>query len=74
MIFSENGFVKIKGDSIEFIADVTCILRVVYQTLSDECGKEIANKKLVEIGRLAVMTDGEFNEELKNSIIDLAVR
>ena len=68
MIFSENGHVRLKGDSIEFIADAACILHVLYQTLSDEYGKEIANERMVEIGRLAVMTDEEVREELKKGL------
>ena len=42
--------------------------------MSDELGKEMADKTIVKIGRLAVMTDEELLEELKNSIMDLAVR
>ena len=74
MIFSENGHVKIKGNDSEITADATCILRVLYQTYSDEYGKETANEKLVEIGRLAVMTDEEIIEDVKKMIMDLAVR
>ena len=74
MIFSENGHVKFEGNGIKLMVETVCILHSLYQTLSDKYGKEIANKKLVEIGRLAVMTDEEVNEELKNSISDLAER
>ena len=72
MIFVENGRVKIDGTCSELMADATCILRVVYQTLSGTYGKEIINEKLVEMGRLAVMTDEEFDEELGN--MDLEMR
>ena len=74
MIFSEKGHVKLIGDWIEVVVDATCILQSIYQTLSDEYDKEIANETLVEIGRLAVMTDEEANEELKTMIMDLAER
>lgn len=74
MIFVENGRVKIDGTCIEIMADATCILRVVYQTLSDVYGKEITNEKLVEMGRLAVMTDEELDEELEKMIMDLEMR
>ena len=74
MIISEDGHVKIEGSGIEVMADATCILHSIYQIFSDKYGEEIANEKLVEIGRLAVMTDEELIEELKNSIMDLAVR
>ena len=74
MIFSEDGHVKIEGSGIEVMADAVCILHSIYQIFSDKYGKEIANEKLVEIGRRAVMTDEELIEELKNSIMDLAVR
>ena len=74
MIFSKNGHVKIKGNDSEITADATCILRVLYQTYSDEYGKETANEKLVGIGRLAVMTDEEIIEDVKKMIMDLAVR
>ena len=74
MIFSENGHVKIEGVWGDVIVDVECLLRSLYQKMSDEFGKEKANKTLVRIGRRAVMTDEELLEELKNSIMDLAVR
>ena len=74
MIFTEDGHVTIKGIDIEVMADAVCILHGLYQTFSDKYCKGIANEKLVEIGRLAVMTDEELLEELKNSIMDLAVR
>ena len=65
MIVSANGYVKIEGDGCEVLADIACILRSFYQAFSDEFGKEIANEKLIEIGRLAVITDEELREELK---------
>ena len=74
MIFSEDGHVKIEGSGIEVMADATCILHSIYQIFSDKYGKEIANEKLVEIGRLAVMTDEELREALKKKIMDLAAR
>ena len=74
MIFSENGHIKIEGVWIDVISDVECLLQSFYQKMSDDLGKEMANKTLVKIGRRAVMTDEELLEELKNSIMDLAVR
>lgn len=74
MIFSEKGHVKIVGTGAEVMVDATCLLHSIYQTFSDKFGKEIANEKLVEIGRLAVMTDEEADEELKTMIMDLTVR
>ena len=74
MIFSENGHIKIEGNGIEIIAEAVCILHSIYHTFSDMYGKEIANKKLVEIGRLAVMSEDDMIEEMKKKIIDLAVR
>ena len=74
MIFSENGHVKIEGNGIEIMSDATCILHGIHQIFSDKYGKEIANEKLVEIGRLAVMTDEELREELKKKIMELAAR
>ena len=65
MIFAENGHVKFEGNGIKLMAEAVCILHSIYQTFSDKYGKEIANEKFVEIGRLAVMTDEEVNEELK---------
>ena len=74
MIFSENGHVKIEGVWIDVISDVECLLQSFYQKMSDDLGKEMADKTLVKIGRRAVMTDEELIEELKNSIMGLAVR
>ena len=74
MIFSENGHIEIVGTGAEVMVDAVCILHSIYHTFSDKYGKEIANEKLVEIGRLAVMTDEEVSEELKTMIMDLTVR
>ena len=74
MIFTENGRVRIDGTCSGILMDATCILHIVYQTLSDAYGKEIANEKLVEICRLAVMTDEELDEELEKKIMDLEMR
>ena len=74
MIFAENGHVTIKGNGIEVMADATCILHGIHQIFSDKYGKEIANEKIVEIGRLAFMTDEELREALEKKIIDLAAR
>ena len=74
MIFAEDGHVEIGGNGIEVMADATCILHSIHQIFSDKYGKEIANEKLVEIGRLAVMTDEELREALKKKIMDMAER
>lgn len=68
MIFSENGHVTIKGNDIKIMAEAVCILHSIYHTFSDKYGKEIANEKLVEIGRLAVMSEEEIREEMKKSL------
>ena len=74
MIFSKNGQIEIEGNSIEIMAEAVCILNSIYYTFSDKYGKEIANEKLVEIGRLAVMSEDDMIEEMKKKIIDLAER
>ena len=74
MIFSENGHVKFEGNGIKIMAEAVCILHSIYQIFSDKYGKEIANEKLVEIGRLAVMSEEEMIEEMKKKISDLAER
>ena len=74
MIFAENGHVKIEGNGIELMAEVVCILHSIYHTFSDKYGKEIANEKFVELGRLAVMSEEEMIEEMKKKISDLAER
>ena len=74
MIFSENGHIKIEGNGIELMTELVCILHSFYHTLSDKYGKEIANEKLVEIGRLAVMSEDDMIEEMKKKIIDLEAR
>ena len=48
------------------MADATCILHSIYQTLSDKYGKEIANEKLVEIGRLAVMSEDDIEKDIES--------
>ena len=74
MIFSENGHVKFEGNGIKLMAEAVCILHSIHQIFSDKYGKEIANEKIVEIGRLAFMTDEELREALEKKIMDLAAR
>lgn len=74
MIFSENGHVKLEGNGIKLMAETVCILHSIYHTFSDKYGKEIANEKFVEIGRLAVMSEEEMREEMEKKIMDLAER
>ena len=66
MIFTEDGHVTIKGIDIEVMADAVCILHGLYQTFSDQYCKEIANEKLVEIGRLAVMSEDDIEKDIAN--------
>ena len=74
MIFAEDGHVKFEGNGIKLMAETVCILHSIHQIFSDKYGKEIANEKIVEIGRLAFMTDEELREALEKKIMDLAER
>lgn len=59
MIMASGSRIIVEGSMLEVTAEMTALLRIVYKTLSEEISEEYANGKLVEIGRLAVMSEEE---------------
>ena len=56
MISCNKGDVKIEGESSEYIAETTILMRNFYQKLVEERGEEEASKCLVKIMRRAKMS------------------
>ena len=58
MISCNKGDVKIEGESSEYIAETTILMRNFYQKLVKERGEEEAGKCLIRIMHRAQMSDG----------------
>lgn len=52
----------IAGELNEILSEITLVLAKVYQSMVDNIGEEEANEHLVEIGKLAIMSDEEVKE------------
>lgn len=61
MIVAIDGTVRIEGDEPEVFADTAQILSLIYETLKDKKSEQYAMEQLVEIGRIAVMTEEEWH-------------
>ena len=71
MVFVNDGMVALKGTKDEIIAETTVLLHEVFNTIKSKDGEQEALEQLVEIGRLAVMTEEQIVEEVMTKIQDV---
>lgn len=71
MIYANNDELKITGSIITILADATIILDEVYQLLKEDFEEEKANKLFALLGKIAVATDEEFDQILKEQYGEL---
>ena len=78
MIKAEHGNVRIEGNPVDVLADFTCIIKSLRECLTEEMGRELADKTITHCGELAYMTDEErkadverIKRESKNSPMDI---
>lgn len=64
MIIAADGKVIVEGIALQVLAESCAVMRSVYRVFEKEYGKEYANDKMVLIGRLAVMSEEDFEEAL----------
>lgn len=75
MIKTEKGDLEVHGSDTEVMADITIIIKNVYEALSKEFGEEHAKKRLKHAFDRAFLTDEEFHKEAEarkefNNILD----
>ena len=63
MIKIDSTSTVITGELTTLLSEMTTILNKFYLEMKNSLGEEQANEYLVEIGRLAVMTDEELQSE-----------
>ena len=71
MIYVNNDDLKMTGSIITILADATVILDEVYQLLKEDFGEEKANRLFALLGKVAVATEEEFDQILKEQYGEL---
>ena len=62
MIICKDGTVRLDGEKVEVLAEVTCVLHAVYEKLVEHEGEEVAEEQLRELFMLAVLSAEEIKE------------
>lgn len=65
MIFVNKDELKMNGSIVTILSDTTVILDEVYQLLREDFEEEKANELFALLGRVAVATEEEFEQILK---------
>lgn len=68
MIKIDGNTTQVSGELHEILGDTTHLLRILYKQLVQIEGKEKANEYFADMGRMAVMTDEEMLQEMKDVI------
>ena len=63
MIISYEGKVRIEGEKSDVLAEATCIMHDIFETLAVREGREAAREELDEIFKLAVMSAKQISEK-----------
>ena len=58
----------IAGNLTTILSEITTVLHKVYEEMKETIGKEKANEYLAEIGRLAIMSEDELKDRVKEII------
>jgi len=72
MIIAMDGTTRIEGDKNDVIAECTSILHAIYEVLVEKEGVDAANEQFVEIGRLAVMSEEDLENEINRTLSELS--
>ena len=71
MIIAMDRTTRIEGDKSDVIAECTSILHAIYEILVEKEGVDAANEQFVEIGRLAVMSEEDLENEINRKLSEL---
>lgn len=64
MVKCDCGMVEFRGPMIVIMGEVTCLLNALYQKMVENMGVEEANNEFARMGRIAVMSDDEVDEQM----------
>lgn len=63
MIKADINKIMISGELSTLLTEITFILHSMYSEMKNSIGENQANEYMVDVGRLAVMSDDEFDAE-----------
>jgi len=72
MIIAMDGAIRIEGDKSDVIAECTGVLHSIYEIMVEKEGVDAANEQFVEIGRLAVMSEEDLENEINRTLSELS--
>lgn len=58
----------ISGNLTTILSEITTVLRKVYIEMKETIGEELANEYLADVGRLAIMSEDELKDRVKEII------
>ena len=74
MIKANKGMIQIEGSTPTVCAELSGIVKALYEILEDQFGDEIARETIAKAGQVAFMTDEEMDkavEEKKKELEEL---
>ena len=58
----------ISGNITTILSEITTVLHKVYEEMKETIGEELANEYLADVGRLAIMSEDELKDRVKEII------
>ena len=58
----------IAGNLTTILSEITTVLHKVYEEMKETIGEELANEYLADVGRLAIMSEDELKDRVKEII------
>lgn len=58
----------ISGNLTTILSEITTVLHKVYEEMKETIGEELANEYLADVGRLAIMSEDELKDRVKEII------
>ena len=58
----------ISGNITTILSEITTVLHKVYIEMKETIGEELANEYLADVGRLAIMSEDELKDRIKEII------
>ena len=68
MIKVTQDTIVISGNLTAILSEITTVLHKVYEEMKETIGEELANEYLADVGRLAIMSEDELKDRVKEII------
>ena len=68
MIKVTQDTIVISGNLTAILSEITTVLHKVYIEMKETIGEELANEYLADVGRLAIMSEDELKDRVKEII------